>query len=100
MRTKTRIKTALLTMTLMLSLAPNLKAANVTHSIDTLNLKAKAEYLQGSKEKPAILILHGFLTTNKFHTVVSMAKGIHEEGYNVLAPTLSLDINKRQNSIK
>ena len=75
-------------------------AAEVVNTISNTKLQATAEYLEGSQKKPAILILHGFLTTNKFHTVVSIAKGMHDEGFSVLTPSLSLGINKRKNSIK
>lgn len=76
------------------------QAHEVTQSIEALDIKASAEFLKGDKNKPAVLILHGFLTTNRFHTVVSMGKGLHDEGYTVLTPTLSLDINKRNSSVK
>lgn len=72
----------------------------VNQKIEELNIEAQAEYLQGDKDKPVVLIVHGFLTTNKFHTVVAMARGLNEEGYSVLSPTLTLGINKRQSSVK
>jgi len=75
-------------------------AETVTHKIEAVNLTAQAEYLKGDADKPAILIVHGFLTTNQFHTVVSMAQGFEEEGYSVLTPTLTLGINMRQQSVK
>jgi len=85
---------------LSLTLASPLHAATVTQTVETLNIQSEAEFLEGEKDKPAILILHGFLTTNKFHTVVSMAKALHEEGYSVISPTLSLNINHRKTSVK
>ena len=75
-------------------------AETVTHKIDGLNLTAEAEYVKGDADKPVILIVHGFLTTNKFHTIMSMAQGFEEEGYSVLTPTLTLGINLRKQSIK
>jgi len=85
---------------LTLGFSSNILAKTVTQPIDVLKIDAEADYLIGEPDKPAILIVHGFLTTNKFHTVVSMAKALHEEGYNVLSPTLTLNINKRKSSIK
>ena len=76
------------------------QAETVMHPISKLNIQAQADYLQGEVDKPAILILHGFLTTNKFHTIVSMAQALHDEGYSVLSPTLTLNINNRKNSVK
>ena len=75
-------------------------AETVTHKIEPLNLTAQAQYVEGDPNKPAILIVHGFLTTNQFHTVVSMAQGFQEEGYSVLTPTLTLGINARKQSVK
>ena len=75
-------------------------AATVTQKIEALNLSASADYIKGDADKPAVLILHGFLTTNRFHTVVAMATGLNDNGHTVLSPTLSLGINHRKNSIK
>ncbi len=83
-----------------LFLSTNVQAQEITQPIETLDIKAQADFLQGDKNKPAILILHGFLTTNKFHTVVAMSQGLNAEGYTVLSPTLTLNINQRNSSIK
>ena len=85
----------------MLSIAFSpLFAENVIHKIEPLNLTAQADYHKGDANKPAILIIHGFLTTNQFHTVTSMAQGFKDEGFTVLAPTLTLGINLRKQSVK
>lgn len=63
------------------------------------NLKAQAEYLKADS-KTAVLIAHGFLTTNKFHTIQSMATALSDEGYSVLAPNLTLNISQRSQSMK
>ena len=76
------------------------KAETVVHEITPLNLKAEAEYVVGDKDKTAVLILHGFLTTNKFHTVITMSQALQDEGYTTLAPTLTLNISQRRNSVK
>jgi pimeloyl-ACP methyl ester carboxylesterase len=62
-------------------------------------LAALADFQSGSAAKPAILILHGFLQTHDFHTVHSMEEGLHDEGYTVLAPTLTLGIPYRGQSM-
>lgn len=72
----------------------------VLHTVNTQNIKAEAEFHQGDADKPAVLILHGFLTTNQFHTVKSMASALQEGGYTTLSPTLSLNINLRKQSVK
>jgi len=75
-------------------------SATVIQSIEPLNLKAEAEYSLGEPTKPAVLILHGFLTTNEFLTIKSISEGLQEEGYSTLAPTLTLNISQRRNLIK
>ncbi|WP_127470262.1 alpha/beta hydrolase [Thiomicrorhabdus aquaedulcis] len=75
-------------------------AQDIILPITPSNIKAEAHYLLGEAEKPAVLILHGFLTTNQFHTVVAMATALHDEGYTTLSPTLTLDISQRKSSVK
>lgn len=75
-------------------------AQTISHHIKSINIEAEADYVSADIEKPAIVIIHGFLTTNKFHTVTAMAKGLQDEGFSTLTPTLTLDINKRKSSIK
>lgn len=72
----------------------------VSQTIPNTNLKAEAEYIVGNSDKPAVLILHGFLTTNQFHTIVSVAQNLQLEGYTTLAPTLTLNISQRRTSVK
>ncbi len=60
---------------------------------------ASAEYLAGQHDKPAVLLLHGFLQTREFPTVATLARGLHDAGYAVLSPTLSLGIPNRQQSL-
>jgi pimeloyl-ACP methyl ester carboxylesterase len=69
----------------------------------TLQLKpgltARAEYQRGAAEKPAVLILHGFLQTYTFPTVHNLANGLARAGYSVLTPTLSLGVTHRDRSL-
>ncbi len=62
-------------------------------------LVARAEYRQGRSIKPAVLILHGFLQTHEFSTVHRLTDGLAGEGYPVLAPTLTLGITQRKQSL-
>jgi pimeloyl-ACP methyl ester carboxylesterase len=62
-------------------------------------LLASAEYLQANQQKTPILILHGFLQTRDFFTIRRIADALHEEGYNVLLPNLSLGIDQRKQSL-
>lgn len=58
-----------------------------------------ADYRPGVADKPAILVLHGFLTTNGFNTVQVMVNELADAGHTVLAPTLSLGISNRNTSL-
>lgn len=63
------------------------------------NLSATADYQSGAPDKPAILILHGFLQTREFATVATLARGLADAGYSVLTPTLTLGIPARKQSL-
>ncbi|MEA1990047.1 MAG: alpha/beta fold hydrolase [Pseudomonadota bacterium] len=84
----------------LLSFSTPLHAQTISHQIKPLNIEAEADYVTGEIDKPAVVIIHGFLTTNKFHTIGAMAKALQDEGFSTLTPTLTLDINKRKSSIK
>jgi pimeloyl-ACP methyl ester carboxylesterase len=58
-----------------------------------------AEYRQGDVSKPAVLVLHGFLTTHNFNTVLGIVDLLTYNSYPVLAPTLTLNINARQGGL-
>lgn len=62
-------------------------------------IPASAEYRIGKHDKPAVLLLHGFLQTREFSTVNTLAAGLHDAGYTVLSPTLSLNIPNRTQSL-
>ena len=59
----------------------------------------QAEFFQGEPGYKAVLLLHGFLQTNQFHTVKRLAEALHDSGYTVLTPTLSLGLDKRIQSL-
>lgn len=87
----------IVSMLLALSMA-SAHAQTVTLSMSKKVL-ARAEYLVGKPDKPAVLILHGFLQTHAFPTVQRLAESLHDEGYTVLAPTLTLGITNRKQSM-
>jgi pimeloyl-ACP methyl ester carboxylesterase len=60
---------------------------------------ATAELLVGDTDKKAILILHGFLQTRDFFTVRRLANALHELGYTILLPNLTLGIDNRHQSL-
>ncbi len=61
--------------------------------------QALARFHAGSPSRPAILVLHGFLTSHHFNTVASMVELLAEEGFTVLAPNLTLGISKRRSGL-
>lgn len=60
---------------------------------------ATADYRTGKESLPAILMLHGFLSTRNFLTVSNLVESLANEGYSVLAPNLSLGVNNRKVSL-
>lgn len=60
---------------------------------------ARANYMPGDTRQPAILIIHGFLTTHNFNTIYRMTNELASNDFTVLSPTLSLGIDKRESSM-
>lgn len=65
----------------------------------TPNTVSEAEFWPGDADKPALLIMHGFLQTHHFPTVRRLAESLADEGFTVLTPTLSLGLNRRRQSL-
>ncbi|HIE40601.1 MAG TPA: alpha/beta hydrolase [Thiomicrorhabdus sp.] len=86
--------------TSLLSLCLSVHADTITQKIPPFNLTAEAHYVQEDTSKPAVLILHGFLATNQFHTIKSITDALNLEGFTTLAPTLTLNISQRRNLVK
>lgn len=60
---------------------------------------ATADFHEGKRGQPAVLVLHGFLQTRAFSTVESVKDVLAAGGYTVVAPTLSLGISRRNRSL-
>jgi pimeloyl-ACP methyl ester carboxylesterase len=60
---------------------------------------ATADYRSGNAAKPAVLLLHGFMSTRNFLTVLNLTNALADEGYTVLAPNLSLGVDHRKASL-
>ncbi len=84
---------------LLLSAFPAWAHAAIVHLQARPGIQASAEYLEGQRDKPAVLLLHGFLQTRDFPTVATLARGLRDAGYPVLSPTLSLNIPNRSQSL-
>lgn len=63
------------------------------------SLVARADFRPGKPEKPAVLLLHGFLQTLDSPSVSRLANNLSSEGYTVLTPTLTLGVTYRSQSV-
>ena len=84
---------------LLISVFPAAAHAVIAQQEMRPGIPASADYLLGEPGKPAVLLLHGFLQTRDFPTVATLARGLQDAGYTVLAPTLSLNIPNRAQSL-
>ncbi len=80
-----------------------LPLAAAAASVETVKLpngfESTAEYRAGKPELPAVLVLHGFLSTYNFLTVSNLTNALGDAGYTVVAPNLSLGVNARAVSL-
>ena len=83
---------------LLLIVCRPLQAEIVTQTVAP-GIKAKAEYLYGEAEQPLLIFMHGFLQTYQFSTVKRLSEALHESGFSILSPNLSLAINERVQSL-
>ncbi|UQB42120.1 alpha/beta hydrolase [Thiomicrospira microaerophila] len=62
----------------------------------------QAEFSQPVEDNKqvAVLVQHGFLTTNQFHTIRSMVSAINDQGIATLSPNMSYGISGRKDSLK
>lgn len=88
----------------MLSLAgsfPGPGAAAAGPPLETVHaevapgLTGVARYYAGPLRRPAVLLLHGFLDSAEQHPVSTLQQGLAETGFAVLAPTLTLGVERR-----
>jgi pimeloyl-ACP methyl ester carboxylesterase len=84
---------------LLITLLPAAAQASTVHQTMRPGINASADYQPGQRDQPAVLLLHGFLQTRDFSTVATLAQGLHDAGYTVLSPTLSLNIPNRSRSL-
>lgn len=84
---------------LLIGLFPAMAQAAIVDLDMRPGIRASAEYLVGDRSKPAVLLLHGFLLTREFRTVATLGSSLHDAGYTVLLPTLSLNIPNRKQSL-
>ncbi len=58
-----------------------------------------ANFQSGTPSQPAVLLLHGFLQTHHSQPMNALASNLASKGYTTLSPTLSLGINKRNQTL-
>ena len=94
------VRTSLLGIALTFSLLFATSASAETVSQKMPNGKtALARFYAGDQSKPAVIMIHGFLTTNNFNTILSATEMLKDNQVTVLAPTLTLGINKRKGGL-
>lgn len=77
---------------------PATLAADIAQRLPS-GLTAHADFRPGEPGRPAVLLLHGFMTTQNFSTIRTIANELEERGYTVLAPTLTLGIDERRGGL-
>lgn len=85
-----------LLLTMLFSAAP--RAELVTLTMPN-SLVARADFHQGEPGKPAVVLMHGFLQTFDSPSVDHLTSQLASEGYTVLAPTLTLGVTYRNQSV-
>jgi esterase/lipase len=73
--------------------------AEPVEEVLTNGLLAEASYHQGEPGKPAVILLHGFLTVHTFNLISDISNELADNGYTVLAPTLTLGISRRKSTL-
>lgn len=96
---KWNIKMAGLTILLLLLCAPLTAYAEIVELDVGKGITGTARYSEGSNDAPAVLILHGFLQTRDFYTVMRLGAALEDADYTVLVPTLSLGLDRRKKSL-
>ena len=87
-------------LTLLLICTTSIAQAEVVNLTAPNKMLARADYRVGDADKPIVLILHGFLQTdNSYQTIQTLKTEMNDAGYTVIAPTLTLGINNRRQSL-
>lgn len=73
--------------------------AQTVHLMMPSGMEGRAAYHAGHPGQGAVLLLHGFLQTGDFSTLQQLYEGLAEAGYTVLAPTLTLGVPDRKDSL-
>jgi len=61
---------------------------------------ATATWRNGSVERPAIIVMHGFLQTRTYRATRNIIEALSSQGHAILGPNLTLGISNRQQSMQ
>ena len=84
---------------LVLSTSASNLQAEIVSLQTSKDITTTASYHSGDKDKPLLIFIHGFLQTRDFSTVKRLSETLHESGFSVLSPTLSLGISNRAQAL-
>lgn len=70
-------------------------SAEITVSLPG-GIVANADFRKGESGRPVVFLLHGFMSTHTLNIIQLMSEELENQGFAVLAPTLSLNINNRR----
>jgi pimeloyl-ACP methyl ester carboxylesterase len=77
----------------------NMVHAEVIQTRLPSNLMVSADYRLGSPDKPAVILVHGFLQTRLALPMSGLAQSLNDAGYTVVVPTLSEGYNLRNKTV-
>ncbi len=95
----TRINWILRCVPVLLCVLPIVAQARVVQFMLPSKLVVTAQYHAGLADKPAVLLLHGFLQTRDAPPMSTLGQSLADAGYTVLMPTLSLGYSQRNQSL-
>lgn len=84
---------------LFLSVSASIVQAEVISLKTSKGFTATAKFLASDEDKPLLIFVHGFLQTRNFSTVERLSDTLHDSGYPVLSPTLSLGVSNRAQAL-
>jgi pimeloyl-ACP methyl ester carboxylesterase len=95
-----RCRQAVLILLLSIFSIPSLVNAQILVEELPTGVGVNANFHAGDPANPAILLLHGFLTTYDFSAVHGIFDLLADKNYTVVAPNLSLGINQRMSGLR
>ena len=79
---------------------PNIASSEIITETLPNNMVVTAEYKLGDPNKPAVIVLHGFLQTYTFLATQNIIEGLADLDFTVVGPNLSLGVPVRKRSLQ